>query len=38
MTDLNTGWKSDRVCDNEYNRDMQMKYRNDMNNHNEFEV
>ena len=30
--------KSDRVHDNEYDRDKQMKYRNNMDNHNESEV
>ena len=38
MTDLYTGGESDRVCDHEYDRDMQMEYRNDMNNHNKSEV
>ena len=33
-----TGGKSDRVCDNEYDRDMQMKYRNNNDNQNESEV
>ena len=38
MTDLNTEGKRDRVHDYEYDRDMQMKYRVDINNHNESEV
>ena len=38
MTDLNTDWKSNREGDNEYDQDMQMKYRNDMHNHNKSEV
>ena len=38
MTDLNTDWKSDRVRDDEYDRNLRMKYRNDMKNHNESEV
>ena len=33
-----TGGKSDRVCDDEYDRDMQMKYRNNNDNHNKSEV
>ena len=33
-----TGGKSDRVRDDEYDRDMQMKYRNNNDNHNESEV
>ena len=35
MTDLYTKGKSDRVRDYQYDQDMQMKHRNDMNNHNQ---
>ena len=38
MTHLYTEAKSDRARDYEFDRDMQMKYRNVMNNHNESEV